>query len=148
MPRPYFPTYLQRIVASSQSRQNDIEIALTTSIAITFDLTYDGSPFGNSATGTGFVTFYDTILPNPSFLTDGISAFRVHVSTCVMPLDEITNSAMRIKPVNFPFVRVILLNLRCMIAKVTIVVGDVNRNSVESQSENGYFTPKLSSDQT
>ncbi len=32
---------------------------------VTFDLTYEG-PLGSSATGTGFITFDDAVLPNPN----------------------------------------------------------------------------------
>jgi len=33
--------------------------------SVTFDLSYSGTPFGNTAIGTGFVTFDDNNLPNP-----------------------------------------------------------------------------------
>jgi len=53
---------------------------------ITFDLSYSGQQFSNSATATGNITFDDTILPIPGALfnvtaaTVGITAFNITVA--------------------------------------------------------------------
>jgi hypothetical protein len=51
---------------------------------ITFDLTYTG--IDNGATGTGQITFDDTVLPNPGFLVNvdsgtlGVAAFAITIA--------------------------------------------------------------------
>jgi len=40
--------------------------SVAAAIPITFNLQYDGSSFGNSATASGHITFDDALLPNPT----------------------------------------------------------------------------------
>lgn len=53
---------------------------------ITFDLSYSGAPFGNTAVASGSITFDDAILPVPAVLVNvtaevlGVTAFSIAVS--------------------------------------------------------------------
>jgi PEP-CTERM motif len=53
---------------------------------ITFDLMYSGTPFGNTATALGKITFNDAVLPNPGTLANvtaatlGVTDFSITVS--------------------------------------------------------------------
>ena len=69
---------------------------------ITFDLTYSGAPFGNSAVGSGSITFDDAILRIPGFLYNvtanalGVTAFSITVSDAsagngTFGLSDVTN---------------------------------------------------------
>lgn len=55
-------------------------------VPITFNLSYSGASFGNQATGTGFVTFDDAVLPNPGTLANvtaatlGVQAFSIAIA--------------------------------------------------------------------
>jgi len=69
---------------------------------ITFDLTYSGAPFGNSAVASGSITFDDAILPIPGFVINepadvlGVTAFSITVSDAstgngTFGLSDVTN---------------------------------------------------------
>jgi hypothetical protein len=77
-----------RAIASAFACALGLGIAVSGAQAslITFDLTYTGAPFGNSATATGSITFDDTVLPNPGNLANvsaaalGVTGFSITVS--------------------------------------------------------------------
>lgn len=47
---------------------------------ITFDLSYSGASFGNAATGSGFISFDDTVLPNTATTLQNVSPAALGVT--------------------------------------------------------------------
>jgi hypothetical protein len=54
----------------------------------TFSLSYSGASFGNSATGTGTITFDPTLINNPGFTILSPTAFSITISGATSAADD------------------------------------------------------------